>query len=270
MDKCIITVAVNGAEVMREQQPALPYSPEEMALEVEKAWQAGASIAHIHARNPDGSSTQDKERYREIIQQIQKRCDIIVQVSTGGAVGMSIEERMQPLSLQPEMATLTTGTVNFGDGIFTNSKQDIETLARAMAQWGVRAEFEIFEAGMINNAQQLIRQGLLTGHQHYDFVLGVPGAMPATLNNLLYLIQQIPDQATWTVAGIGRFQLPLAVHALLLGGHVRVGFEDNIYYTKGVLAQSNAQLVERIVRLAKELGREIATPQEAREMLHIQ
>lgn len=269
MEKCMITVAVNGAEVMRKQQPALPYTPEEIATEVEKAWQAGAAIAHIHARFNDGSPTQAKEAYQEIISCIQQRCDIIIQVSTGGAVGMSIEERMQPLFLDPEMATLTTGTVNFGTGVFTNSQAEIEALAQVMEQRGIRPEFEIFEVGMINNALQLVRNGVITGHQHYDFVLGVPGALPATLPNLLHLIQQLPAHATWSVAGIGRHQLPLAVHALMLGGHVRVGFEDNIYYTKGVLAQSNAQLVERIVRIAQEVGREIATPQEARHILHI-
>lgn len=134
---------------------------------------------------------------------------------------------------------------------------------------GVRPEFEIFEVGMIDNALQLVKEGLVKGHQHYDFVLGVPGAMPAGIENLLALVQRIPQEATWTVAGIGRHELPLAVHALLMGGHVRVGFEDNIYYRKGVLAESNAQLVERVVRIAQEVGRPIATPDEARAILGI-
>jgi len=269
MDKCIITVAVNGAEVTRDHQPALPYTPEEIAIEVEKAHAAGASIAHIHARWDDGSPTQDKGRYEQIIEQIQKRCDIIVQVSTGGAVGMSIEERMQPVFLKPEMATLSTGTVNFGNGVFMNAPEDIEILAQTMKQEGVRPEFEIFEVGMIQNALQLVKKGYVEGHLHFDFVLGVPGAIPASIQNLTHMISQIPQEASWTVAGIGRFQLPMAIHALLLGGHVRVGFEDNVYYSKGVLADSNAQLVERVVRVAKEVGREIATPNEARELLQI-
>jgi 3-keto-5-aminohexanoate cleavage enzyme len=267
MEKCIITVAVNGAEVMREQQPALPYTPDEIANEVEKAHAAGASIAHIHARWDDGSSTQSKERYQEIIERIRRRCDIIVQISTGGAVGMTAEERMQPVFLNPEMATLTTGTVNFGEGVFMNAPEDIKKLAETMKQEGVRPEFEIFEMGMINNALQLVRQGLVTGHLHFDFVLGVPGAIPASLQHLLWMVQALPEGATWTVAGIGRHQLPMATHALLLGGHVRVGFEDNIYYQKGLLATSNVQLVDRVCRLAQELGREIATPDEARSIL---
>lgn len=217
----------------------------------------------------DGSSTQAKERYQEIIEQIQKRCNIIIQVSTGGAVGMSIEERMQPLYLKPEMATLSTGTANFGDGVFMNAPRDIERIATVMKQEGVRPEFEIFEVGMINNALQLVKKGFVEGHLHFDFVLGVPGAIPATIQHLLHMVQQIPEGASWTVAGIGRHQLPMAMHALVLGGHVRVGFEDNIYYHKGVLAESNAQLAERIVRIARELGREIATPDEARKMLGI-
>jgi 3-keto-5-aminohexanoate cleavage enzyme len=269
MNKCIITVAVNGAEVSREQQPALPYTPIEMAIEVEKAHEAGAAIAHIHARRDDGTSTQSKERYQEIIEEIQKRCDIIIQVSTGGAVGMSIEERMQPLLLQPEMATLSTGTVNFGNGVFMNAPEDIERLAGCMKEEGVRPEFEIFEVGMIQNALQLVRKGVVEGHLHFDFVLGVPGAIPANIHNLLHMVQQIPAEATWTAAGVGRFQLPIATHTLLLGGHVRVGFEDNIYYKKGVLAESNAQLVERVVRIASELNRGIATPEEARQLLQL-
>lgn len=269
MEKCIITVAVNGAEVTREQQPALPITPKEIAVEVEKAQQAGASIAHIHARNDDGSSTQSRDRYEQIIDEIKQRCDIIVQVSTGGAVGMSIEERMQPLELSPEMATLSTGTVNFGDGVFMNAPNQIEKLAHKMKQKGVQPEFEIFEIGMMNNARQIIKKGLVQGHLHYDFVMGVPGAMPANVDTLRLLIHQLPPDATWTVAGIGRHQLPMATYALLMGGHVRVGFEDNIYYKKGELATSNAQLVERIFRIAKELGRDIATVDEARNILSI-
>lgn len=269
MEKCIITVAVNGAEVRREQQPALPYTPEEIALEVTKAHAAGAAIAHIHARWDDGSSTQSKERYQAIIEHIRSQCDIIIQISTGGAVGMSIEERMDPLFLQPEMATLSTGTVNFGDGVFMNSPKQIEQLASIMQQKGILPEFEIFEVGMIHNALQLAKKGLVQGHQHFDFVLGVPGAIPASIHNLLIMIQSLPEGATWTVAGIGRFQLPMAIHALLLGGHVRVGFEDNIFYNKGVLAHSNAQLVERIVRIAQEINRDIATPEEARRILGV-
>jgi len=269
MDKLIITAALVGAEVTRDQQPHLPISPAEIADAAYEAWQAGASIAHIHVRNPDGTSTQDKELYRETIELIRAKCDMIVQPSTGGAVGMTPEERLQPVTLAPEMATLTVGTVNFGDDVFMNTPKDIEVFAQTMQQYGVRPELEIFDVGMLTNAMRLVKKGLLTGHLHFDLVMGVPGAIAGTPDNLLHLVRQLPEGATWTVAGIGRAQLPLNTLAIVLGGHVRVGFEDNIYYEKGVLATSNAQFVARIVRLAQELGREVATPQEARRMLGI-
>jgi 3-keto-5-aminohexanoate cleavage enzyme len=269
VDKLIITAAVVGAEITREQQPNLPITPVEIAEEVYRCYQAGASICHLHVRTDDGTPTQDRERFRETIAEIRKRCDIIVQVSTGGAVWMTPEERLQPVELKPEMATLTCGTVNFGDDVFWNGPKELERFAEALKQHGVRPEFEIFEAGMIANALALHKKGLVEPPFHFDFVLGVPGALPASPKNLLFLVESLPPGATWSVAGIGRHQLPMATLAIVLGGHVRVGFEDNIYYRKGELATSNAQLVERIVRIAKELDRPIATPDEARAMLGI-
>jgi 3-keto-5-aminohexanoate cleavage enzyme len=269
VDKLIITAAVVGAEITREQQPHLPITPVEVAEAAYRCYQAGASICHLHVRNDDGTPTQDRERFRETIAEIRKRCDIIVQVSTGGAVWMTPEERLQPVELKPEMATLTCGTVNFGDDVFWNGPKELERFAAALKEHGVRPEFEIFEAGMITNALALHKKGLVEPPFHFDFVLGVPGALPASPKNLLFLVESLPPGATWSVAGIGRHQLPMATLAIVLGGHVRVGFEDNIYYRKGELATSNAQLVERIVRIAKELDRPIATPDEARAMLGI-
>ncbi len=267
MDKLIITAALTGAETSRQHNPSLPVSPEEIAQEAERCCKAGASIMHVHARQPDGTSTQDKGVYQEIIQGIQKKCDAIVQVSTGGAVGMSPEERVQPITLSPEMATLTTGSVNFGEGVFHNPPKMIRHFAQAMIEHGVKPEIEVFDSGMIATALSLVKEGLLSHPLHFDFVLGVPGGMPGTPESLMFLRDRLPSDATWTVAGIGRAELPLAVMAVVLGGHVRVGFEDNIYYSKGVLAQGNAQLVERIVRIAVELGRPVATPAEARKIL---
>jgi 3-keto-5-aminohexanoate cleavage enzyme len=267
MEKLIITCALTGAEVTKEDHPRLPVTPDEIAEAAYEAYQAGASIVHIHARLDDGTPTQDREVYRQIIQKIRSKCDLIIQVSTGGAVGMTPEERIQPVTLRPEMATLTTGSVNFGREVFLNPPSEIETFACALSQYGVKPELEIFDVGMIDNGLRLWKKGIIKEPLHFDFVMGVPGGIPATPKNLLHLVESIPSHATWSVAGIGRAQLPMAVMAILLGGHVRVGLEDNIYYAKGVLAQSNAQLVERVVRLAKELGREIATPQEARRIL---
>jgi 3-keto-5-aminohexanoate cleavage enzyme len=269
VEKLIITAAMVGAEVTRDQQPHLPITPQEIADAAFACYEAGASICHLHVRNDDGSPTQDKERYRQTIAAIRERCNIIVQVSTGGAAGMSVQERLQPVSLRPEMATLDCGTVNFGDDVFMNSPKDLVAYATELQTYGVRPEFEIFEAGMIANALQLAKKGYVEPPFHFDFVLGVPGALPATPKNLLFLAESIPADATWCVAGVGRHQLPMAVLAITLGGHVRVGFEDNIFYRKGELASSNAQLVERVVRIAKELDRPVATPDEARSLLGI-
>jgi 3-keto-5-aminohexanoate cleavage enzyme len=269
MEKLIITVALVGAEITKEQQPNLPVTPDEIADEAFRCYEAGASIIHLHVRFDDGTPTQDRSRYQETIAKIKERCDVIVQVSTGGAVGMTAEERLQPVSLSPEMATLTCGTVNFGNDVFWNSPAHLERFAAELKRYGVRPEFEIFEAGMIANAMQLAKKDLVEPPYHFDFVLGVPGAMPANAKNLQLLIDSLPAGATWSVAGIGRHQLPMATLAIVLGGHVRVGFEDNIYYRKGELASSNAELVERVVRIARELDRPIATPDEARRILGI-
>ncbi len=269
MSKLIITAAVVGAEVTREHTPYLPVTPEEIAIEVEKVQQAGASIVHLHVRDENGLPTQDVEVFRETINKIKERTDIIIQVSTGGAVGMTPAERIQPVTLRPEMATLTTGTVNFSNDVFLNRPEDIRFFASKIKEYGVRPEFEIFDVGMINNALGLVKEGLVEGHLHFDFVMGVAGGIPATIDNLVNLIHQIPKDATWSVAGMGRFQLMMAMHAIPLGGNIRVGLEDNIYYKKGVLAKGNAELVARVVRLANEFGREIATPEEARKILEI-
>lgn len=269
MEKLIITAAITGAEVSRELQPNLPLTPDEIAEEAYKCYKAGASIVHVHARDKDGNPTQDYDVYKEIKEKIEAKCDIIFQPSTGGAVYHSPEERLQPVELSPEMATLSAGTCNFGPDVFMNSEEYIEKFARRMVELGVKPEIEVFERGMIENAKKLIKKGILEGPLHFDFVLGVPGACPGNVEDLLYMVNQVPSGSTWTVAGIGRYETPLAAVAITLGGHVRVGFEDNIYYSKGVLATSNAQLVERVVRISKELGREIATPDEARKILNM-
>jgi 3-keto-5-aminohexanoate cleavage enzyme len=267
MSKLIITAAIIGAEVTRDINPNIPLTPAELAEAAYECYKAGASIVHLHARDSEGNPTQDKEVFAETIRLIKEKCDIIVQISTGGAVTATVEERLAPISLKPEMATLTTGTVNFGNDVFMNSPEYVEKIARALQENGVKPEVEVFEVGMIQNALNLIKKGLLSEPLHFDFVMGVPGAIPGTIKNLLHLSESIPSGSTWTVAGIGRAELPLATMAIMMGGHVRVGFEDNVYYSRGVLAESNAQLVARIVRLANELGREVATPDEARGIL---
>lgn len=267
MDKLIITAALTGAEVTRAQQPALPITPEAIGIAAAECAAAGASIVHVHARLPDGRPTQDKAVYRQIMVEVQQRCNVIVQISTGGAVGMTPPERLAPVSLKPEMATLSMGSLNFGDDVFLNLPDDIALFAAEMRTQGVKPELEIFDSGMLATARRWLAKGQLPSPAHFDFVMGVPGGMAATPQALMYLLSELPAGATWTVAGIGQAQLPMATLGILLGGHVRVGFEDNIYYRKGELAHSNAQLVARVARLAAELGRAVATPDEARRIL---
>lgn len=267
MQPLIITAALTGAEVTRDQHPALPITPEEIGIAAAECAEAGASIVHLHARLPDGTPTQDKAIYRQIIDEVQSRCDVIVQVSTGGAVGMTPEERLAPVYLQPEMATLTMGSVNFGGDVFLNHPADIETFAVEMRALGIKPELEIFDTGMLTTAKRWLAKGLLPSPAHFDLVFGVPGGMPASPQILHWLLSELPEQATWTLSAIGAAQLPMATQAILLGGHVRVGLEDNLYYRKGELARSNAQLVARIARLAAELERLVASPAEARRIL---
>jgi 3-keto-5-aminohexanoate cleavage enzyme len=269
MGPLIITAALTGAEVTRAQQPALPVTPEEIATAAAACAAAGASIVHVHARLADGTSTQEPAVYAEIIRLIRDRCDVIVQLSTGGAVGMTAAERIAPVALLPEMATLSMGSVNFGDDVFLNLPGDMAAFLAEMQAAGVVPEYEIFDAGMLHSLQRWLRRGLVALPLHVDLVLGVPGAMAGTPESLMFLRSQLPPGASWTVAGIGAAQLPLATMAIVLGGHVRVGFEDNIYYRRGELAVSNAQMVDRIVRLAQELDRPIATPTQARAILGI-
>ncbi len=267
MEKLIITAALTGAEVTREDNPNLPVTPAEIADAAYDCYRAGASIVHLHVRNEDGSPTQSAELYRETMDLIRGRCNLIIQTSTGGAVGMSPEERLQPVYLKPEMATLSTGSVNFGDDVFMNPPAYLEKFARVMQEQGVKPEIEAFDVGMINNALRLVKKGLLSEPLHFDFVMGVPGGIPGTVKNLLHMAESIPPGSSWTVAGMGRTELPLGTAAIITGGHVRVGFEDNIYYTRGVLAESNALLVERIARVAEIHSRPVASPDEARALL---
>jgi len=269
MEKLIITAALTGAETTRELQPNLPLTPDELAEAAYECYKAGASIVHVHARDEEGNPTQDYEVYKEIKEKIEAKCNIIFQPSTGGAVHHSPEERLQPVELSPEMATLSTGTCNFGPDVFMNTQEYMDKFASMMKEKGVKPEIEVFERGMINNAMRLVKKGLVEEPLHFDFVMGVPGAITGELRDLIYMKESIPENATWTVAGIGRYELPLGVAAITLGGHVRVGFEDNIYYKKGEIAESNAQLVERIARISRELGREVATPDEARKILNL-
>lgn len=269
MEKLIITAAICGAEVLKEHNPAVPYTVDECVREAKAAYDAGASIIHLHVRYDDGTPTQDKARFKEVIDAIRKACpDVIIQPSTGGAVGMTDDERLQPVELLPEMATLDCGTLNFGgDEVFMNTENTIKYFGKRMIELGIKPEVECFDKSMIDMALRLHKKGYIEKPMHFDFVMGVNGGIGGELRDFVFLRGSIPPDATYTVAGMGRYEFPLAVAAIIDGGHVRVGFEDNVYLSKGVPAKSNGELVEKVVRLAKELGREIASPAEARRIL---
>ncbi len=270
MEPLIITAAICGAEVTKSHNPAVPYTVEEIGREAELAWKAGASVIHLHVREDDGTPTQSTARFRACFAEIYRRCpsELIVQPSTGGATGMSNQERLQPLALRPEMATLDCGTCNFGgDDIFINTENTIIDFASQMTKIGTKPEIEVFDKGMIDMAKRLYQKSLIPGPLHFNLVLGVNGGISAEPRDLLFMSESLPVGSTFTATGIGRAAYPIAALSIILGGHVRVGFEDNVYLSRGIKAKSNGELVEKVVRLAKELGREIATPKQSRQIL---
>ena len=271
MEKLILTAAISGAEVTKNQNPNVPYTVEEIAREAESAYKAGASIIHLHVREDDGTPTQSKDRFKECIEAIKIRCpDVIIQPSTGGAVGMSNEERLQPIELNPEMATLDCGTCNFGgDEVFINTENTIIEFAQKMKKREIKPECEVFDKGMIDTAIRQNKKGNILSPMHFNIVMGVNGGISASPRDLTFMVDSLPQGSTFTVSGMGRYQMSMAAVSIIMGGHVRVGFEDNLYIEKGVLAKSNGELVQKVVRIAKELGRSIATPNEAREILNI-
>ena len=269
MDKLIISACICGAEVTKENNPAVPYTVEEVVREAKSAYDAGAALIHLHVRWDDGTPTQDKGRFQEMVDAIRKECpDVIIQPSTGGAVGMTDLERLQSTEIKPtpEMATLDCGTCNFGgDEIFINTDNTIANFGDIMQERGIKPECEVFDKGMIDLALKAAKKGHIKYPIHFDFVLGVQ--MTATVRDLVIMATSIPADSTWTATGIGKNAWGIAAATIAMGGHVRVGFEDNVYMSKGVLAKSNGEMVERVVQMAKLLNREVATPAEAREIL---
>jgi 3-keto-5-aminohexanoate cleavage enzyme len=269
VDPLIITVAGVGAELTREQQPRLPITPEELGRDAADCAEAGASIYHLHVRDSAGRPTMSVDAFSAALDAITRSSDLIVQFTSGGAVSDTGEDRIAPLELRPEMASLTTGTVNFGGDVFWNPVPLVTRFYERMRSLGILPEFEIFEAGMIATAQRLCNELGDGHHQHYDFVLGVPGAMPAWPDSVRFLAAHLPESATWSATGIGRHYEAVAEESITRGGHVRTGFEDVRYVSAGNLAGSNRELVERITAIARHHEREIATPSKAREMLRL-
>ena len=275
-DKVIITVAQTGAWPLATKalNPNLPEQPDEIAESAKACYQEGAAICHIHARDKEGKSTGAKEVFREIHERIRSKCNIIIQDSTGGGPNLSLEQRIECLHARPEMASLNMGSLMRISGQYkgiswTNMPEDIETYVTRMREVGAKPEMEVYSHGMLRDVQNIIKKGLVEKPYYINFVLGMTyqGAVEATPKILNSLIDFLPEEAIFNVTAVGGAQLPLTTMAMILGGCLRVGMEDNLYYRKGELAKSNAQLVARAVRIALELNKEPATPDEARKIL---
>lgn len=270
MAKMVITCACTGAETTKAQNPALPVTPEEIAEAAYEAWRAGAAILHLHVRDENGKPTQSPAVFKKAIDLIRAKCDIIVEITTGGAVGDTAEERLRPImELEPEMASLDCGTVNFGNDYIVNTLPVMRKFAEEFKRHRVQPTLECFDLGHIYASQMLINEGLLEPPYHYGLVLNVPGAVPYSADNLEVFKRALPAGAHFTVMGIGRASLPAQYGAIATDGWIRVGFEDNVYYSKGVLAKSNAELVERAVRIAREAQFEIASSDDVRKMFNL-
>jgi 3-keto-5-aminohexanoate cleavage enzyme len=269
MRKLVITVALTGNVPTKQMNPNLPVTAAEIAADVKRCRDAGACLFHVHARDVDQKPTLGIDVYKANVCAIKESApDVIIQLSTGARAGKDWEARAKPVRLLPEMGSFTTGSNNLPGIVYENSPPFIDFLAEVYRDTGVKPEIEVFETGMIANALFLQKKGYIQPPLHFDFVLGAPGSMPGTIKNLQFLSENIPAGSTWSVAGIGKAEIPLSAAAIAMGGHVRVGLEDNLYMPDGSHA-SNPLLVEKIARIAREIGREIATPDEARSVLSL-
>jgi 3-oxoadipate:acetyl-CoA acetyltransferase len=269
---CIITVAITGSVPRKADNPAVPVTPSEQVESTHEAYEAGASLVHIHVRNADESPGSDPAKFAEIQAGVRKHCPgMIIQFSTGGR-GRDQNQRGAALPLKPDMASLATGSTNFPTTIYENPPDFVEGLAGTMKNFGIKPEIEIFDLAMLYNAAKLVAKGLLEAPAHVQYVLGVPNAMPMRRSILDFLISETKEVlpgATWTAAGIGRNQLEANKWCLELGGHCRTGLEDNVKFDKDRLAKSNAELVARVAEMCAEYGRHPATPAEARQLLSL-
>ena len=269
---CIITVAITGAVPHKKDNPAVPVTPAEQIESTRQAFEAGASLVHVHVREKDESSSSDPALFAEVQEGVREHCPgMIVQFSTGGR-GREASERGAMLHLDPEMASLATGSVNFPTSVYANPPDFVEDLARTMRDRGIKPEIEIFDLAMLYNAARLVDKGLLEAPAHVQFVLGIPNAMPARRAILDFLLSELDDVlpgATWTAAGVARHQFEVNKWCLELGGHCRTGLEDNLKFDRDRLAASNAELVSRITEVCGEYGRHPASPVEARKLLGI-
>ena len=271
-NKIIITAAVTGSFPTKEMNPAVPYTPEEIVNSAVDCHKAGAAITHVHVRDPKtGRPAYDIDLFRRVLEGIRNRCDMVVNLTTSGLrlAPDDISLRLEPISLKPDICSFDLGSVNFQDRVFINSPKWAETAATFMQKKGVKPEIEVFDVGHIYQAIDLVDRGLIKAPPYFQLCMGVKWGISATPENLLFMKSKLPSTAVWSVLGIQKSQLPMITMGILLGGNIRVGFEDNIYRKKGVLLSSNAQMVEIAADLAERLGRSIATPEEARRILGI-
>jgi 3-keto-5-aminohexanoate cleavage enzyme len=271
-DKLIVTVAVTGSGAQWRKTPYIPIKPEEIADQAVKAYEEGAAVAHIHVRDPTTKEPNPRvELYREVLERIRDKCDMVVQLTTGGGgpYGVSFDQRMCALDLHPEFASLNVATMTFGDSVFMNYPSEVEKAAALMLERGIKPEVECYDIGHIALAERLIEKKLLKTPLRISLVLGVVGGIPAKPTNLVHMMNALPESSRPNVICIGKNQFPMLNLAINLSADARVGMEDNIYLSKGVLAKSNAELVSKIVRIAKEAGKEVATPSEARSILNL-
>lgn len=279
--KIIISASLTGVLAGRDQCPYIPYTPEEIAQEGKRAVDAGASILHIHARNDDGTPAYDIETYRRIMEEVKKLTPKVMINFSTGAIGISREERIHHITaLKPDIAALNMGSMNYGiyskkakqfyhDFVFANPFKDIQFYLEKMKEAGTRAEMEVFDNGHINNARPLIDMGLLEKPYNFSFVMGVLGGIPHSTENILHQSRSVPEGSQWQVIGIGRKQWASMAAAITLNGNIRAGLEDNFYLPDGEMAKSNGELIEAAAGMVRMLGREVATIEEAREMLDI-
>ena len=276
-NKLIITVATTGAWPTKENNPNVPMTPEEISEDIYACWKAGASVAHIHMRDDAGKGKMDPVRFKktaDLLKTNHPDCDIILNMTTSGELAATDEMRMIHLKeCKPEMGSYDCGSMNWlHSGLFINSPAFLEELGKNMQEWGVKPEIEAFDPGMIYNAQYYLKKGVLKAPLHFQFCMGCANGIAGTMKNLVFMKETMESAcpgSTWSCFGVGHCALEMTYGAVAMGGHIRVGMEDNVMYAKGQLADSNVQFVERVVRVAKEFGREIATPDEAREILSL-
>ncbi|MBM4326396.1 MAG: 3-keto-5-aminohexanoate cleavage protein [Deltaproteobacteria bacterium] len=274
MDKLVITVAVSGSGPTRDQNPNVPYSPKEIADEALRCWKAGAAVVHVHVRDPEtGAPAFEQSLFAEVVERIRSESDMLISLTTSGfnITGSDVgKQRLMPVELGPDLCSLDVGTLNFRGGrVFINPPDWVETAAKTMKEAGVKPELEVFDLGHIRQAKDLVSRGLIEPPAYFQLCMGIPWGIEDSVEALLDMRRRLPSGCQWSCLGVGPMQLSITTHATLMGGHVRVGFEDNLYLRRGVKAESNAQFVERTVKLAEMLDRGIATCSEARQILGI-